>query len=80
MARKTEHSRKIGARDPANLPHRHPVLREVDRLPGFHESIRLLIAKQAGLDLNVSTVVVGEGVAPVHAFFVHAPGPDLLGG
>src|SRR5450755_3878013 len=43
MASKTKHSGQSGARYTADFPHRHPVLREMNRLPRLHEGIGFLI-------------------------------------
>ncbi len=70
----------VRPRDAADLPHRHPVLGEPDRLLRPEEAVGLLVAEEARLDLHVGALVVGEGLPPVEAVGVAAPGPDLLGG
>ena len=71
---------RVGARDPADRPHRHPVLGEADRLLRLQEAVGLLVAEEAGLHLDVGAHVVGERPAPVDAVGVAAERPDLLGG
>jgi len=79
-ARQVDHGLGVGPRDPADLPHRHPVFGEADRLLGAQEAVGLLVAEEAGLDLHVGAVVVRERLPPVEAVGVRAPGPDLLRG
>src|ERR1051326_2252979 len=71
------YSRKIGARDSANLSHRHPILREVNYLARLKKSISLLIAKQARLHLEIPAVIVGEGLAPIQPVSINSPGPNF---
>src|SRR5579871_52956 len=66
---------EVRPRNSANSTHRHPKLREADRLPWLKERIRLLIAEQSCLDLDVGAVVIRECFAPVESVGISAPRP-----
>src|SRR5438046_1282972 len=71
---------QVGARNAARVAHRHPVLCKGDSLPGLSEAVRLLVAEETCLQLDVRAVVVRKSLAPIEAIRVHTPRPDFLGG
>src|ERR1700733_12713967 len=73
------HAGKSSPRNSANLPHRHPVFREVDYLAGLKKGVGFLVTEQAGLHFEIGAVIVGESFAPILGVCIDAPGPDLLG-
>jgi hypothetical protein len=79
-ARECDYAVQVSLRDGADAAHRHPELGEADGLSRFEEGVGLLVAKESGLHLHIGAVVVREGLAPLQAVLVHAPGPNLLAG
>ena len=68
----------VRARVAADPPDRLVRLAEAQQLLRLEERVRLLVAEEARLDLEVRALVVRQRLAPVLALVVPAPGPDLL--
>src|SRR5947207_13691213 len=71
---------QVGSRDAARVAYRHPILCEGDTLPRLQERVRLLVSKQACLQLDIRAVVIRKSFAPIEAIRIHTPRPDFLGG
>ena len=78
LAPQVQRGVRRGAHQAAELAHRQPVLVEADALLRLEVGVRLLVAEQPRLDLDVRAAVVREGPPPVEPVGVAAPGPDLL--
>src|SRR5256885_1600629 len=73
------HAGKIGAGNSAGFTSRHPIFREIYTLPWLKERVGFLVSEEAGLQLDISAIVIRKCVTPVQPIGVHAPGPDFFG-
>src|SRR6266699_1721387 len=71
---------QVGSRDAACVADRHPVLCEGNSLSRLKERVRLLVAEETCLQLDVRAVIVRKSCAPIEAIRVHTPRPDFLRG